>query len=74
MCLGIFPGSAIAERYGLDEFYELGNAVRQGNVKQFEEVGAAACSALVRASVTAVCADHDQAPTAVHHAGSVPGA
>jgi hypothetical protein len=38
MCLGTLPGAAVADRYGLGEFYQLGVAARQGNVRAFEEI------------------------------------
>lgn len=38
MCLGVMPGPAVADRYGLGEFYELGAATRRGDVKSFEEI------------------------------------
>jgi hypothetical protein len=38
MCLGIMPSSKIYELYGFKEYYDLGNAVINGDIKTFEEV------------------------------------
>lgn len=38
MCLGTMPGREVAVRFGLTEFYDLGNAVRSGNIRQFNGV------------------------------------
>ena len=38
LCLGVLPSAAIAEKYSLQEFYDLGVAIKTGNVKHFEEI------------------------------------
>lgn len=38
MCLGILPTVVVAQSYGLNDFFYLGDSVRLGNVKQFEEI------------------------------------
>jgi hypothetical protein len=38
MCLGIMPGAAVGIRYRLDEFVNIGAAVKVGNIRAFEDV------------------------------------
>ena len=38
MCLGTLPGRGVVDKYGLEEFYELGEATRRGDVRQFCQI------------------------------------
>ena len=38
MCLGVMPGAAIGKVYGLHEFVELGDAVKKGDLQNFERI------------------------------------
>lgn len=38
MCLGVMPTEVVSKRYGLVELYQLGQAVRKGDIRTFEQV------------------------------------
>lgn len=38
MCLGVFPGQIVADRYGLPELVALGEAAKRGDINTFEEI------------------------------------
>jgi nuclear mRNA export protein PCID2/THP1 len=38
MCLGVMPRESVARVYGLKELYDLGLAIRRGDLRSFEEL------------------------------------
>lgn len=45
MSLGIMPSEIVASKYGFTEYVAMGNAVKVGDLRTFEEVGINVCSA-----------------------------
>ena len=51
MCLGIMPRPILGSVYGLHELLNLGNAVRRGDLKNFENILSSNQRSLIRAGV-----------------------
>lgn len=51
MCLGIMPSPIIGNAYGLYELLNLGNAVRKGDLRQFEDILATNQRSFIRLGV-----------------------
>lgn len=51
MCLGVFPGPSVGERYGLPELVALGDAAKKGDIQSFETIMLQNQSSFVRIGV-----------------------